>query len=61
MKDCLFEIKFGKAVLILTSDEFRRALRRGRTVTKNQRAAKERRQAGGHVRGLHKTFSEVVR
>lgn len=60
MKDGLFQIKFGKALLVLTSEEFQRALKRGRTVKKNQRAAKERRQAGGHAHGLHKTFSEVV-
>jgi hypothetical protein len=61
MKDTFFEIRFGRALLVFTRGEFRKALKRGRTVEKNQRAAKERRQAGGHAHRLHKTFSEVAR
>lgn len=60
MNNGLFQIRFGKALLVLTPEEFLRVLRRGClgcTVKKNQRAAKERRQAGGHAHGLRKTMA----
>lgn len=40
----LIQIQFGEALLVLTRDEFRRALRRGLSVKKNRRLAEKRRE-----------------
>ena len=49
MKDDLFQIKFGRVLLVLTREEFRKALKRGRSVKKNRRLAEKRR--GIHLQG----------
>ncbi len=57
MKDDRFiEIKFNRVLLLLTRDEFLRALRRGRITKKNRNAARKR-QAGNHEQGLGKAMA----
>ncbi len=59
MKDQFVRVRFHKILLLLTKDEYVRALRRGRTVQHNRKAAAERRQAGEHGKRLGKTLAQT--
>jgi hypothetical protein len=59
MKDEFCEIRIHKALLVFTRAEWRRALRRGRTVKHNKRAARKRKQAGEHGKRLDKTLAKT--
>ena len=55
--DTFIEIKFNRALLLLTRNEFLKCLKRGRTVQHNRKAARERRLAGDDGQGLGKAMA----